>query len=217
MQVTVDPRIGAPLELDPRPDRRARLIAALAVLGAVCLLGTQFWTPRPTSPAIDATRAEVVAALDLLLPGLHQGNVSAPASGPALAELDRVVRELVLTETFVRVKIWNRDGQVVYSDDGTLVGERFEIGHELAEALAGTVAVEAMTTTRIATPDRTQRLHEVYVPIVLPGDVAPSGAFEVYAYADESATRLTDWVAGAAAVGLLAAATLLWTRGRYRP
>jgi signal transduction histidine kinase len=43
----------------------------------------------------------------------------------ALARLDRLVLGQVLDESVVRVKIWSRDGRILYSDQPALIGERY--------------------------------------------------------------------------------------------
>ena len=47
--------------------------------------------------------------------------------GPEFRELDAYVRDYILGPQVVRVKIWNRDGIIVYSDDAKLVGQRFQL------------------------------------------------------------------------------------------
>jgi two-component system NarL family sensor kinase len=53
-----------------------------------------------------------------------------------LAFLDEIVRAQVLTDPIVRVKIWSRDGEILYSDEPRLIGERFELGEEERELFA---------------------------------------------------------------------------------
>lgn len=47
--------------------------------------------------------------------------------GAAQDALDRLVRERVLGSEVVRVKLWDAEGRVVYSDDRELVGRRFTL------------------------------------------------------------------------------------------
>ena len=47
------------------------------------------------------------------------------ATRAALAALDRIVQERVLGERVVRVKLWTRDGRIVYSDEPRLIGSRY--------------------------------------------------------------------------------------------
>jgi signal transduction histidine kinase len=45
----------------------------------------------------------------------------------AIRQVDRVVRAQVLTSSIVRVKIWSRDGTVLYSDESKLVGRHYKL------------------------------------------------------------------------------------------
>ena len=99
----------------------------------------------------------------------------------ALARLDDLVQSRVLTESVVRVKLWSRDGTILYSDQPALIGQRFQLGEEEQELFTegGAEAelsdlsqpenryerderklLEAHTTIR--TPDGTQVLFEIY-------------------------------------------------------
>src|SRR3954453_5890331 len=51
----------------------------------------------------------------------------------ALRALDEVVQSQLLGESVVRVKLWARDGTILYSDEPALVGERYELGDEEKE------------------------------------------------------------------------------------
>jgi len=53
----------------------------------------------------------------------------------AIDAVDRVVQERVLGERVVRVKLWQRDGRVVYSDEPRLIGSRFPLGPEKLDVL----------------------------------------------------------------------------------
>ncbi len=48
----------------------------------------------------------------------------------AIAELDKVVRDQVLTGSIVRVKLWSRDGTVLYSDQPELIGRRYKLAED---------------------------------------------------------------------------------------
>lgn len=57
--------------------------------------------------------------------------------GAAYDRLDAVVRMNVLGPDIVRIKIWDEEGRVVYSDDETLVGKRFSLPPEELKVLNG--------------------------------------------------------------------------------
>jgi two-component system, NarL family, sensor kinase len=53
----------------------------------------------------------------------------------ALARVDRAVRQRILGDDVVRVKIWAADGRIVYSDASSLIGSRYRLGAEELGAL----------------------------------------------------------------------------------
>src|SRR5689334_13608458 len=57
-------------------------------------------------------------------------------------EIDALIHSTLLSADIVRVKIWNRDGLLVYSDDKTIMGKTFPIDAELREAFNGEIATD---------------------------------------------------------------------------
>ena len=53
----------------------------------------------------------------------------------ALGDVDRVVRQRVLHEPVVRVKVWRRDGVIAYSDVRALIGTRTTFAARTARCL----------------------------------------------------------------------------------
>ena len=45
----------------------------------------------------------------------------------ALAAVDQAVRTHVVRGSLVRVKLWDRDGRIFYSDEARLIGEHFTL------------------------------------------------------------------------------------------
>ena len=83
----------------------------------------------------------------------------------------------------VRVKVWDREGAVIWSDDGRLIGRKFPENRELQEALAGQISVQLKDLKKSENVYERQfpKLAEVYVPIFAeqhPGTVL--GVLEVY-------------------------------------
>ncbi len=96
--------------------------------------------------------------------------------------LDNQVRNTQIGTRVSRIKLWNRDGRVVYSDDRKIVNHRFPASDELEAALAGQVVSEVSAATKAEnTEERGHgRLLEVYVPVEFEGVAVPAGAFEIY-------------------------------------
>jgi diguanylate cyclase (GGDEF)-like protein len=98
------------------------------------------------------------------------------------ASVDEALRTDLIGNEVARVKIWNRDGRVVYSDDRKLVGRRFPPSDELNEALDDRVAseVSGLENAENADDRKYGELLEVYVPLHFGTTGEPAGAFEVY-------------------------------------
>src|SRR3990172_8938861 len=83
----------------------------------------------------------------------------------------------------VRVKAWNRDSTVLWSDDSRLIGQQFANNKELRKAFSGNVAVEIKQLGKSEHAlDRTEFsiLAEVYVPIFSANKREVVGVLEIY-------------------------------------
>ncbi|MCA1823666.1 MAG: histidine kinase, partial [Frankia sp.] len=90
----------------------------------------------------------------------------------ALARVDAAVRAGVLDRDLVRVKIWDRSGRIVYSDEPRLIDASYELGADEVAALDRGV-VEAEVSDLAKPENRFERqygkLLEVYLPVRTPG------------------------------------------------
>jgi methyl-accepting chemotaxis protein len=87
----------------------------------------------------------------------------------------------------VRVKVWDRESRVIYSDDESIIGKYFPENEELRESLDGKVLAEIQEPIK---PENVKevgytQLLEVYVPIYFEGNSQPSGIIETYFNLDE--------------------------------
>jgi two-component system NarL family sensor kinase len=145
--------------------------SALVVVLLVSLLGVWLFSRAGEAEAIrDAKDQTRIAAEGSVEPFLSDALVRGDTS--ALAAVDRVVQERVLSDaSIVRVKIWDRSGRVVYSDEPRLIGARYALSHDdLAEFDGG--RVDAAVTDPSEPENRFERgygrLLEVYMPIRTP-------------------------------------------------
>ncbi len=92
------------------------------------------------------------------------------------------IERIVLGPQVVRAKFWNRERQIVWSDDPGLVGQVFRDNHELEDALKGNITSElsGLEKKEQASEKHHGTLLELYVPIrlVVGGDVI--AVVEVY-------------------------------------
>src|SRR3954452_22716223 len=121
-----------------------------------------------TSEAIrDAKELAAFAGSGVVEPNLTRGVIDGDPR--ALRRFDALVRRRVLRDGIVRVKIWSRDGTVVYSDEPRLIGARYPLDGDELSALR----VEADVSDLSAPENRFERsydtLLEVYLPIRAPG------------------------------------------------
>ena len=160
----------------------------------------------------DARRVATLAAelrlVPLLSPPELRDGVRAHTRVQMAASLNRSLRDAGV----IRVKLWNREGEVVYSDDRRIEGRRFPVAGKLAEALGGRVG-EKVTSLKAA-ENAGERAHasraiEVYVPVRFRWTGAPDGAFEVYLSYDAVAARI-EHQARRTLLITLAGLVLLW-------
>jgi two-component system, NarL family, sensor kinase len=158
------------------------VFALLALLALALVAGTGIVVVREvaTDQALAEARqlTEVSARLvqrRLADDGLVTGDATSSAA------VARVVFDAVLADPVVRVKIWTRDGRIVYSDESRLIGAAYDLDEEDLEVLdRGGVVSEVSDVsgpenrferqfgellevyTRIETPDGTPLLFETY-------------------------------------------------------
>ncbi len=85
----------------------------------------------------------------------------------------------------VRVKIYDANMTVVWSDERRLIGQRFPDNTHLAGAIAGRTTVNIKTGARngenlYEREEQFAHLVEVYVPVAFPGQMQISGVVETY-------------------------------------
>ncbi len=149
--------------------REVLLFVVGCALAAALIGGASFWVVNRSATALAINDAEVITQIDadgivapLLTPALIAGN---PA---AIANLDTVVAERVLSARVVRVKLWTATGKIVYSDAKGLVGETFALGEgEQAALVSGKTDADVSDLSR--PENRYERtfgtLVEVYLPV----------------------------------------------------
>jgi diguanylate cyclase (GGDEF)-like protein len=164
------------------------LLVRFGLLSLVPIVGLGGFLARDLRHGIRAeaiSDARLIAKLTARLrvqPLLDPSDLRAPLAPQDVRRLTRTLRSELGPDDVTRIKLWNRQGVIVYSDDPSIVGSRFEPSEELEEAFAGEVASEVSTLER-AESARDRRFGdqvEVYVPLRFAEGTAPAGAFEIY-------------------------------------
>ena len=130
--------------------------------------------------ALDRSKQEarVIAQLGVQ-PTLEKGDLHYPIPLTRMNELDQQIGKQYFAETGVmRIKLFNRDAQIVFSDDRTLIGRHAVHADNVRKALAGDSVAELETgVNHDGTGERTL---EVYVPVHVIGSDEPEGVLELY-------------------------------------
>jgi len=150
-------------------------LIAVAVIGFAMVVVLRHQTDREA--ITEAKALTQVEANDVVAPYLVD---AALRPGPARAALDREVHAHVLNADVVRVKVWSSDGTILYSDEPTLIGQRYPLGADEQAALTGRAAAEISNLTA---PENVAERHFGKLLEVYLGVRTPSGRqllFETY-------------------------------------
>jgi two-component system, NarL family, sensor kinase len=128
----------------------------------------------------------------------------------ALAKLDQVVRERVLDDEIVRVKVWQADGRIAYSDQRELIGRRYQLAEEDVTAISSDEVegeVSDLTQPENSYEQPFGRLLEFYLGVPTPsGERVLVEAYQRFGGISAGGKRL--WLAFAPT--MLGAIALLW-------
>ena len=107
---------------------------------------------------------------------------SGTKTGPEYEDIAERIRDMNLGEDIKRIKIWNLEKIIVWSDDANIVGNAFPDDRELATALGGEVSSTLSGLKKIENRSETRygRLLELYVPIKSRPDGPVEYVIEVY-------------------------------------
>jgi len=133
--------------------------------------------------ALQSTVELAVVQVDSILqPYLAATEVTATLSPELHSQLDTMTHHSLESGDIVRMKIWDRAGVVVYSDDDAEIGYRDAASAGLIGALAGRISSERTDLTGPGHDGERKwgSLLEVYVPLRAAGSDRILGAYEVY-------------------------------------
>ncbi len=197
---------GKPLRVEG-PVRMRRvfiqvIVTAALVIIAVALVGVVAARRLAEAEAVNgAAQTADVLADAVVQPHLTDGLLSGDAA--ALATIDKVVREQVLSPSIVRVKIWNPQGRILYSDEPRLIGQTFPLGDDEKDVLTNPKAradVSDLQKPENVYERDSGKLLEAYRPVW-----TPSGQhllFETYLRYDDVVARSGELWRGFAGVTL---------------
>lgn len=115
-------------------------------------------------------------------PLLNEQELAGGLTNDQIYQIDQRLQGASLSDEVRRIKVWNRAGAVIYSDNPALIGRTFAIDDDLKEALEGhaSASVTDGRDEENAGDNLPGPLIQVYVPLIFKGSINVSGAFELY-------------------------------------
>ena len=161
------------------------------VMSALVAIALGFTIPAMVSRHILESRMELLGHIADEL--AVRGQLPVEADTASWLAFDEAVRLRLLGGETVRVKLWDPDGEVVYSDATELVGRRFELGGSARAALGGEASYEI---TDLSEPENIYErdfgeLLEFYLPVRDP-DGQVRHLFEVYQGAEAFGATMNE-------------------------
>ena len=192
---------------------RFLLIGVLILLGGMALIGT--WVGSQIETGVISGTGIVT---NMYLDGAITPHVQSLGASDRLDDADRVALDRMLSGThlgehIVALKIWGRNGRIIYdSTDPSAVGTIYSMEQPLALAFSGEVRsriVEKAELLKVFKNNRWPRLIETYTPLRSDGDrtvLAVAGFFNTAEGLEQSvrAAQLRSWgVHGAITLAML--------------
>jgi diguanylate cyclase (GGDEF)-like protein len=164
--------------------RRPSLLTKFSVLSLLVIValgvgvGSMLHRQIERRAVAEATDLAVVMTRVGLEPSLLPGDLQPYPTLNRLDDLDEQMHLRNLDDVQIRrMKLFNADGQIVYSDERSIIGER-HLSEDIRDALGGRVAGDLTNGT--FDDGHGPRSLEVYVPLRLGAQPEPVGVFEVY-------------------------------------
>ena len=193
------------------------LLANLAIL-LVAGLAVGIWIGDQLERSIVDRTASVTALYveSIIEPSVASLGEGAELTPEEIATLDGHLASSALADRVRSLRLWSRDGEVIYSPYSKLIGQRFPVEGHLAEAWAGEVVTEMDDLSGEENEWERQywdRLLEMYIPVRERGTENIIAVAEFYLPPrdiDEQVAqaRLTAW--GLVTLAIVLAGLLLW-------
>ncbi|GEM_PF-884479 len=170
-------------------------LAAMAVIALLGVALSQLLSQTIIRNALEDAQSDTRDTVAPRMVGyLRPADLTTPLSSQRIAELNRFIKDTIVSPRTARIKIWSLDGRVVYADDPGIIGQVFEPDDERLKAMEGKTASELshLEASENISEVGYSALLEVYTPIIFPGSQKVAGVFEIYQVFDPIAQRIAE-------------------------
>lgn len=132
---------------------------------------------------LDSSRSSAATLTEVAIqPLFTAGEMTTGLAPDEILTIDAKLQGSAVNTEIRRLKVWNRNGEVIYSDNHSLIGKKFPIDDDLGNALNGHSSASITTGQGNENEGDTLAgpLIQVYVPLIFKTNAAASGAFELY-------------------------------------
>jgi two-component system, NarL family, sensor kinase len=159
----------------------------------VCLAAVSVWVAvrlAQDESVRNATEAAELVARTAIEPAIVEGVQRGDPA--AIARLDTVVRDRIVRDPVVTVRLWDGEGRIVYSDKPELIGQSYSLGEEELNVLAhGGVEAEVSDLTK--PENRLEQGLGDLVEVYLPVSTADGSRYLFELYQRQSALQDDTW------------------------
>ncbi len=164
--------------------RQVALMSLVPIVALGLILARVLQAQVVSRALTDADQSAQLIARIGIQPQITPHDLRSGLSTEGVQSLDDQLRARSVTQDLARIKIWNTQHEVIYSDDHSLIGRTLTPSVDLRHALAGRPNDAEVVTpsphTETASEVGLGQLVEVYVPLRLTASGPPAGAFEIY-------------------------------------
>lgn len=191
----------------------------------VMVLGTIFisrWVgDQIKTSIINETAAATALYLDsFVTPNLQELGSSSELTPEHAESLNNLLKNTDIGKQIVAIKVWDRDGRVLYSDHPALIGQVFGASEDLSIAFLGSIFAsvsDLQDDENIEERGQYKQLLEIYIPVRKNGTHEVIAVAEFYEKIDTLESEINQaqqrsWFAVSAGMGI----TYLWLVGFFR-
>jgi diguanylate cyclase (GGDEF)-like protein len=164
--------------------RQVAVLSLIPVVALGVILAHVLQTQIAARTLADASQSARLLARVGIQPALTPKQMRDGLTPGGVHALDEQLRTPSVAEDLARIKIWNAQNKVIYSEDHRLIGQTLPPSDDLLDALAGRARPAVLVTPsahgETASEVGLGQLVEIYVPLSFGRSTRPAGAFEMY-------------------------------------